>query len=442
MRKLGAQHASVATDPQLAQAQAAYLKTAYAALLGRLGTSYDELRLARGASPGVRQAIADRLGIDLGSSRPDHLDGAFMDPGIVTEAWLEQVFGLVDTTRNPLSDGSVVTDSANVLRQWNLQGVNPVRNTDPDGKLNLKVAISGSMISVAALSNSAQVAVGTATLTASAPPFVSVRLVAPPTNPNGGLTGRVLVSTSIPPGGSQITIAAAPSLLAWQARRLCAEWAAEDFPPNAPAATPPIVDLDLLIPTSPISQPPLSGDFKNPNSADAAFSLFQQRQAIVAGWILNLQAKRPDLDAVLSSVLTDSGHPNGYKINDIIALDQSRHQGGDISATLKGLSLTLDAFNYLVKLSVPGSGHRAYNHNDHYRRTADRHRIILAGQARAKTIHQLRRQPRSIRPLHLGGFFLRSASARASASTGGSVFCCVGLVSDIVRVHTSGGTGA
>jgi hypothetical protein len=231
-------------------------------------------------------------------------------------------------------------------------------------------------------------------------------------------------------------------LLAWQARRLCAEWAAEDFPPNAPAATPPIVDLDLLIPTSPISQPPLSGDFKNPNSADAAFSLFQQRQAVVAGWILNLQAKRPDLDAVLSSVLTDSGHPNGYKINDIIALDQSRHQGGDISATLKGLSLTLDAFNYLVKLSVPGSGHRAYNHNDHYRRTADRHRIILAGRARAKTIHQLRRQPRSIRPLHLGGFFLRSASAPASASTGGSVFCCVGLVSDIVRVHTSGGTGA
>src|SRR5262249_37870825 len=46
-------------------AEQSYCLSAYKALLNQVGTSYEEIRLARTDTPENRQALADRLGIDL-----------------------------------------------------------------------------------------------------------------------------------------------------------------------------------------------------------------------------------------------------------------------------------------------------------------------------------------------------------------------------------------
>ena len=48
-----------------AAGQTAYLSAAYQMLLAGLGTSYAELRVARGADSGDRMALAARIGIPL-----------------------------------------------------------------------------------------------------------------------------------------------------------------------------------------------------------------------------------------------------------------------------------------------------------------------------------------------------------------------------------------
>jgi len=88
----------------LAKAEKDYRVQAYETLLVNLGVSYDDIRLARTADPDTRRALADRLGIDLAPVRPDQLDTRFlMRPDTITEAHLEQLFGLRDTTRDPLT---------------------------------------------------------------------------------------------------------------------------------------------------------------------------------------------------------------------------------------------------------------------------------------------------------------------------------------------------
>jgi hypothetical protein len=77
--------------------EAKYRQNAYSALLGKLGTSFDEIRRARGDST-TRSRLADRLGVDQST----RLDQLMLLPDQVTEASLEQLFGLQDTTRNPL----------------------------------------------------------------------------------------------------------------------------------------------------------------------------------------------------------------------------------------------------------------------------------------------------------------------------------------------------
>lgn len=83
-----------------APAEAAYRQAAYFALLGQLGTSYDEMRLARVASEPARTALANRLGIALA----DRLDQLLFQPADLTEAALEKYFGLEVTNFKPLAD--------------------------------------------------------------------------------------------------------------------------------------------------------------------------------------------------------------------------------------------------------------------------------------------------------------------------------------------------
>jgi Tc toxin complex TcA C-terminal TcB-binding domain len=93
--RIDATHASTAPG---SAGEARYRDTAYATLLAAVGTSYAELRLARTASPEVQQALADRLGIALSPTGQDELDQLTLDGAALTEAALETLFGLPDTT--------------------------------------------------------------------------------------------------------------------------------------------------------------------------------------------------------------------------------------------------------------------------------------------------------------------------------------------------------
>ncbi|HEV2735883.1 MAG TPA: neuraminidase-like domain-containing protein, partial [Longimicrobiaceae bacterium] len=72
--------------------EAEYRETAYRALLVQFGTSYEELRASRSASPQEREALAERLGIPVA-----HLGELFLAPAQITEPALESLFGLRDT---------------------------------------------------------------------------------------------------------------------------------------------------------------------------------------------------------------------------------------------------------------------------------------------------------------------------------------------------------
>jgi len=92
-----------------ADAEAAYRQAAYVALLRQLGTSFDEMRLARMADDAARGALANRLGIALARFRRDRLDELLFQPADLTEAALKIFFGLEETTLKPLT-GSLLPE--------------------------------------------------------------------------------------------------------------------------------------------------------------------------------------------------------------------------------------------------------------------------------------------------------------------------------------------
>ncbi|MCK6623783.1 MAG: hypothetical protein DPW09_19265 [Anaerolineae bacterium] len=135
-----------------------YLLVAYTSLLRSLGTSYEEIRLAPGAPAAERKALAARLGISLGASRPDALD-QLLAPAPLTESWLEQVFGLPDTRRNlaapPAAQPALLGwQLIHLKEQWQAQdhpgpasGVTRRPIIDPDliGESDLRNPVAGNL---------------------------------------------------------------------------------------------------------------------------------------------------------------------------------------------------------------------------------------------------------------------------------------------------------
>lgn len=107
--------ADATKQANLVEAEKAYRLAAYEELLLRIGTSFAELRLAQNADGDARQALADRLQVAVGKLGTLYLDPK-ANPAVLTENRLEELFGLVDTTRNPLDPGAVPR-----LQEWRLE---------------------------------------------------------------------------------------------------------------------------------------------------------------------------------------------------------------------------------------------------------------------------------------------------------------------------------
>jgi hypothetical protein len=138
----------------LAKAEAAYRQAAYQTLLNKLGTSYEELRLARAAEKEARQALAERLGLDLAPTHPDQLDNLFLEPDKVAESSLEKLFGLAGTTGGSSGDGSecdlLAWQLAHLRTLWKQQdhaqkpdSAPPIIDPDVIGQDDLKDPIAG-----------------------------------------------------------------------------------------------------------------------------------------------------------------------------------------------------------------------------------------------------------------------------------------------------------
>jgi hypothetical protein len=319
-----------------ASEETAYRRAAYEAVLLQLGTSFREIRLARSYGPADqdrRRALADRLGIDLGATRPDSLDLLILDPSVpssqpnaLTELALEQLFGLVDTTRLALSGGLTLPPVQTDL--WTLAGVRWGINTDRNGVVWCSIQPS----SLGASSFQADLyfvsPTGAHVFVASGSGTNKVALYS---SNNSGLTGTLWISS--PPGlSSTCQLQVVPRFLSWQLEHLRTRWAAEDFSATAPGAWP-IVDPDLLT----------RGDFVNPAS-NGAYNLYLGRQAAVQAWLAALQhAQATSLDSVIQTGI-------GKKAADLLGLDAQLQSGQDISAQLATINLSFEAFEYLVRI--------------------------------------------------------------------------------------------
>jgi Tc toxin complex TcA C-terminal TcB-binding domain len=111
------------TSPAPAATDQSLRRLAYESLLRELGTSTVELRQARAASQDQRVLLADRLGIELGSSRPDHLDELTLDPDAITDAQLEGLFGFRSMLRTDPFEPLGAPPAMQTWRQAALRGL-------------------------------------------------------------------------------------------------------------------------------------------------------------------------------------------------------------------------------------------------------------------------------------------------------------------------------
>ena len=97
---------------------------AYEALIRALGTSVEELRLARTADQPQRVALAERLGLDLEPTRPDQLDRISIAAVDLTDDNLAQIFGYQPPVPVPLEGtppgtaGLLLAQQAALRRAW------------------------------------------------------------------------------------------------------------------------------------------------------------------------------------------------------------------------------------------------------------------------------------------------------------------------------------
>jgi hypothetical protein len=286
-RYLAVNNLPAANSPKatvLTQAQKKYRIQAYEALLTRLSASYADVRTARTADQADRVSLADRIGIALADPRPltgDELDRLLLDPNaqapsalLLTEQMLEALFGLADTTRDPLSRGAKLGDTSDQIKRWRIDGVKWGINTDLDGKVFVSLKPAGSArFDVEIYRDRARTK-----LEASGQGLRSDGAVQLYPSSVDDLSGSLKVGFIA--ASSDIEIAVVPAVLSWRRRRLRSLWAAQDFPTDSYIqGALPIVDPDLIG----------ADDLRNPAAGDTAFDLWLIRREWVDDTLASLR---------------------------------------------------------------------------------------------------------------------------------------------------------
>lgn len=352
----------------LNQANTAYCMAAYTTILAQLGTSYQELQLARAADASTRQSLADRLGIE-----PDNLDALLLIPDStasadtqLNEQNLERLFGLVDTTRDPLAGGLTFNDAQGQLTRWRLEGVNWGANTDLNGKIYAsvsKVSVPRTYYRVDLFSDSNRtlaVARGVCVTSTGRVKLVEAN--------QSGLSGSLDLSYSA--DDATIEFQVIPEFTCWQFQRLRTLWLEEDWPADAYSDNAlPIIDPDLIGPDD-FRKPVPSGS----STITSAFDIWVERRNWMDGRLAALSGVKkahgtPDMDGLLLAMTPPpNGQPITYvsttltswpTITTLAQLDtlfSNLLQGVSVPATIQqveqDLGLQVDSFTRLMDLRV------------------------------------------------------------------------------------------
>jgi peptidoglycan hydrolase-like protein with peptidoglycan-binding domain len=347
----------------------AYCFDAYTTLLTKIGTSYEELRLARTSDHKTRLELAERLGIYLSTDRPDQLDALLFEPESVSEESLEKLFGLVDTTRDPLSAGLIRGDSRHQISHWQLNGIEWGRNTDAIGMVYMSMSHpSGSVYRVNLYRDSARehlVASGQISR-AEGTVLLSQR--------NGSdLSGSIELVYSRE--SDNIELVVIPEFLSWRLQNLRSLWKAQDGISDPYTEVPvfPYTEADML----PVIDPDLIGpdDFRTPFRAaegdpEGPFDIWIRRRTWVDDLLNELQTLRQQQEEeglqeaeVLNGVLelmygeieygteTLSPWPETTPLSDFRILEENLARGEDLEETenqiRQHLKLTIESFRHL-----------------------------------------------------------------------------------------------
>jgi hypothetical protein len=256
-----------------------YGRDAYEALLREIGTSRNELRairLAPDEANGKKERVAQKLGIDK-----THLNDLILEGDVaLTERNLERLFGLQDTTRDPLSVGAKFDDNNDQIESWRLAGLEWKRNTDENGRIHVSLTKTGQAAQTKYLvqlfrdANRQELRASGETAASDGP----VDLIE---EAGSGLRGRFRINYQ---SDLQASIVAVPEFLAWRFQALHQQWKETDWPAASLLDGPklPIIDPDLLS----------DDDFYQPFDRNSAYKLYDHRRR----WIDD-QHKRLDKDA-------------------------------------------------------------------------------------------------------------------------------------------------
>jgi hypothetical protein len=339
-------------EAALVKAEEDYRFAAYAFLLSRIGTTYEEIRRIHKELPETRQALAERLGIDLTQPRPanppgDELDQLFLDakaqppaPHALTEQVLETLFGLADTTRDPLSEAAKLGDDQNQITRWNLNGAIWGQNTDPGGMVYITLASPAAntfRIELYQDSDRTKLVAAGEILETSG----TVKLIE---QNNSRLTGVVEIAYTV--GSTTIAIAAIPTFLAWQLKHLRTLWIQQDHPADGYSddASPklPLIDPDLIGPD----------DFRKPIPVEnPAFDLWLKRRQAVDQQLRDFKANR-EANGLTSILQAEFGNPLPDFDGALLTLtkggttDEIKAAKGSVIA----LGLTLESFTRLMAI--------------------------------------------------------------------------------------------
>ena len=360
--------ADPAREAALAKTENEVYFAIYSLLLNQIGTSFEEIRRVRGETTENRKALADRLGFDLTEPRPadvpndneqngDELDQLFLDPDaqlpqdhLLTAQIIEKIFGLADTTRDPLSEGAKLGDVQEQIVRWNLNGVKWGQNTDREGVIYALLSNPAANVFRVELhrdSTRTNLVASGEIATASG----TVKLVS---ENNSGLSA--IFELVFKADDAAISFAAIPGVLSWKLKHLRALWSRQDHPVDAYSD---LVSPGDTSPRLPLIDPDLLGpdDFRVPiqkataADPDKAFDLWLRRRAFIDKTLNDLQTDRetkglteillkvlgnplPDLDGLLL-VLTKGGAADEIKI----AKD-----------SVTALNLTVESFTRLMTI--------------------------------------------------------------------------------------------
>ena len=262
-----------------------YCVNAYRYLLIQLGTSYEELRQVRtGAnSADKKAALAKRLRIPYNESF-DPFASLFIDikSSNITEAALEKLFGLVDTSRNHTCYGLKLSDTENQVSRWHFNGIKWNVNTDENGFIY--AVVDQSIPQVKLYKKTTRLS---GELIAIAEEVSTDHFVISPEN-ESGLSGEFTIKDA--EDNDTVYFSVVPMITSWKLQYLRSSWSEQDLTSNAYRDhTIPVIEPDIIGPD----------DFRKPVLTNEIFELWASRRDFIDVLLESLRASGTNIPSIL-----------------------------------------------------------------------------------------------------------------------------------------------